>query len=253
MSEEKIIDRIKKLLNLSKSDNEEEAALAAARATELMLKHEIEEAQLGEVEEVEDVEEQEADRTGQRVPWKSTLQNGLALSQGCQMYTSTKWDSDKRKKFVAYMIVGQPSKVATIRYMYQYLSNEIDRLADRAYRVEHRECRASKVDPPSARAWKNAFRLGAASMIYSRLTEQRKKTHAKAKADGQSTALVVVAKAEEAVELHVKKHHPRMGKAAAASYSSGSGYGAGRAAGKKVGLGGGGKSLGAGAKQLGAG
>jgi GNAT superfamily N-acetyltransferase len=253
MSEEKIIDRIRKLLSLSKSANEHEAAQAAARAAELMLKHEIEEAQLGDEEVVEDVEEEQVDETGQRVPWKAHLQNGLALSMGCQMYTHRRYAGAGVGKMVCvYMIVGQPSKVATIKYMYQYLSAEVARLADVAYRQEHLECRRSGVEAPSARSWKNAFRLGAASTIFKRLMEQRKETHVKAAAAGQGTALVVVEKAQEDVAVFVKKHHPRMRQAAAASYSSGSGYSAGAKAGRGVGLGGGAR-LGAGARRLGSG
>ena len=43
---EKIIERIKKLLELSKSSNEHEAAIAASRAAELMMDHQISEAEI---------------------------------------------------------------------------------------------------------------------------------------------------------------------------------------------------------------
>lgn len=41
-----VLDKVRKLLELAKSANEHEAATAAARAAELMLKHQIEEADL---------------------------------------------------------------------------------------------------------------------------------------------------------------------------------------------------------------
>lgn len=246
MTNDKIIDRIKKLLSLSRSTNQHEAALAAAQAADLMLAHEIEEASLCEAESApEDVESGTLDECGKRrVPWKGTLANALTKSQGCRSYT------DKAGGLATIKIVGQPSKVATIRYMYAYLVSEVNRLADCEYRDEHEECKASGVPAPSARSWKNAFRLGAASTIGRRLLDQRKETHAEARISGQGSALVVVAKAQEAVETYVRRNVPGLRTGRRASYSSRSGYGAGVAAGKGVVLGGG-RGLGSGAKQLG--
>jgi len=258
MSEEKIIDRIKKLLSLSQSSNENEAAQAAAMAAELMLKHEIEEAQVvgaGEAPDViEEVEQESVAVSKQIVHWKGLILAGLAESMGCRMYYGNTYKTGKRQR--TYMVAGQESKRQTIKYMYAYLVEEVERLANFAYREEILENKKSKVpkdDWPSARAWKNAFRLGAASTINNRLCEQRRKTHKEADKAGQSQALVVVEKAAEAVEVFMKREVPNLKKGSAASFSSGSGYGAGRAAGKNVGLGGAGKTLGAGAKQIGSG
>jgi hypothetical protein len=49
----KVIDQIRKLLELAKSDNEHEAAAAAAAAQRLMSKHQIAEAELGGVDDSE--------------------------------------------------------------------------------------------------------------------------------------------------------------------------------------------------------
>jgi hypothetical protein len=264
MSEQKIIDRIRKLLNLANSANEHEAALAAAQATDLMLKHEIEEAQLADegAEELGEVDKESIDETGSIVPWKGNIAAGLAQSMGCQMYYGRSKYVRGQKQKRTYVIIGQESKRATIKYMYNYLCAELIRLADIAFRqailkhrAEEKEYRASGLSmgpPPSARSWKNAFRLGAASMIWTRLNAQRKETHRGAEAAGQTQALMVVAKNEEAVQVWIKANLGKLGKGRAGSFSSGSGYGAGREAGKTVGLGGSGKALGRGtAKQLG--
>lgn len=255
MSEEKIIDRIKKLLSLANSANENEAALAAALAAELMLKHEIAEARLVEDggELLEDVNAETIDHTASCVAWKGLIANGLAESLGCKMYYGRARVDGKRVR--SYVIVGQESKRSAIKYMYQYLVAELDRLSGPAYRMEVLECKHSDVPPPSARSWKNAFRLGAATTIHGRLTEQRKKTHKAAKAAGESQALIVVARAEEAVAAYMKKNIGKIHPGKLASYSSGSGFGAGRSAGRDVGLGSGSKALGRGGsvKQLGTG
>lgn len=253
MSEEKIIDRIKKLLSLANSTNEHEAAMAAGQAAELMLQHEIKEAQLCDTaDEPEDVDLMSLDESGQIIHWKGSLMAGLADSMGCKMHYH-KNRVYGRKASTSYNVVGQPSKVDTIRYMYSYLVGEVDRLADVAFRQEHIECRKSGVPSPSARSWKNSFRLGAAHTIATRLRAQREETHAAAADAGQGVGLMVIKKAEEAVGLYMKQKFPRMRRGAAASHSSSSGYGAGASAGKGVGLGSGGGRLGAGAKQLGGG
>ena len=274
MSEEKIIDKIRKLMTLANSANEHEAALAAARATELMLKHEIAEAQLATeegAEVIEVVERESIDESGSIIPWKGNLCAGLAQSMGCEFYYgSTKYVRGTKQKRT-YLIIGQESKRAMIKYMYDYLCAELIRLADSAFRkavlkqradyiAEVKEYKASGLDagpmpkPLSARSWKNGFRLGAASMIWNRLNKQRKETHQAAQEAGQTTALVVVAANAEAVQVWMKKNVGKMGKGRAGTTSSGSGYGAGREAGKSVGLGNRGRALGQSrAKQLGSG
>lgn len=268
MSDEKIIDKIRKLMKLATSANEHEAALAAAHATELMLKHEIDQAKLAEsddgAEELGEVDEESIDETGSIVPWKGNLAGGLAESQGCYFYYSATPYVRGQKQRRTYMIIGQESKRQTIKYMYQYLCAELIRLADEAFRkailkhrAEAKEYAASGLEmgpPPSARAWKNAFRLGAASMIWKRLNEQREETHKEAEESGQSAALVVVAKNAEAVQVWKKENVKKLSKGRGGVFSSGSGFAIGREAGKTVGLGGGERALGQGsAKQLGSG
>lgn len=243
---DKIIDRIRKLLALSESNNEHEAAAAAAQAADLMVKHEIEAAALTTPDnEPEDPTQETLDSSGRRVSWKGSLAHAISLSAGCRSYSASSRGGCKTQ------IVGPPSKLATVRYLYQYLTAEIDRLANKAYGAEHKECVDSNVPAPSARAWKNAFRLGASNTIAGRLLRQRRETQAAAAAAGQSAALVVVKNAEKAVDVYIAKNVGRLGKTSRAQYSSRSGYGAGASAGRGVSLGATGGSLGAGRKQLG--
>jgi len=251
---EKILDKIKKLLKLANSDNEHEAAAAAARATKLMLEYEIEEAMLADDDSglKEAVEEQALDETGNRVPWKLTLVSGLTRAFDCDCLYSwnIQWVKGKKKRVTVYKIIGQPSKLATVRYMYQYLVGEINRLADKAYGEEARERQASGIEAPPARGWKNGFRYGAATMIHQRLAEQRSETRREAQDAGKTQALVRINESALAVQSFKQQKYPRLGSAPAAVVSSRSGFSAGRAAGKSVSLGGGGPRLGAGAKRL---
>lgn len=245
--QEKILDRIKKLLSLANSSNEHEAALAAARATKLMLEHGIAEAQLEETDERENVGKIELEEGTKLPKWKSVVLNGLSIAFDCIHYYSRRRGAYGKRSTV-FIVVGQPSKTATITYMYTYLVKEIERLADAAYGEEARECQASGIERPGARAWKNAFRVGAAQTIASRVIKENKKVRAQAKAAGQS--LVRIDQDKTAVEVFVKNTVGPLGAGSGIKVSSRSGYAAGAAAGKNVGLGGG-KGLGAGNKRLG--
>ena len=242
-----ITSRVRKLLELAKSDNEHEAAAAAARAAELMLEHEIEladlEAAKPETEQrVDPAASDILDRWEKRVAWKGVIAYGLASSFGGTMYYH------RRGGAVEVVVIAGTSQVQGIRYMYSYLTGEVDRLADRAFAEERAECEASDVEPPSARAWKSAFRIGAAWEIHNRLTEQRKVTHTAAKAAGHGAALMIVDRQADACTAFARRVAPglftksgtmRAGQASSAGASSSAGYNAGKAAGASVNLGGG--------------
>ena len=246
-----MVDRVRKLLALANSANEHEAAAAAAQAADLMVKFEIEAAMLdtGCEPVVEGPENEILDRGSRnRVPWKITIAGGIANSVGGQVYTHGG----------TVHVIAQPGKMATISYLYAYLVSEVDRLANVAYGREVDECEASYVSRPSARSWKNAFRLGAAGVIRSRLSKQRAETKQAAKnkalaagnGSRSSTALATttaaletMAKGETAVREFIRKNVGPLGRASGATHSSSSGYGAGRQAGQSMGLGGGARGM----------
>lgn len=250
-----VLTKIRKLLELAKSTNEHEAATAAARAADLMLRHQIEEAdlQVATEEKPDPIVDEAIDQFGKRVAWKSYLIWGLAESFGCQPYYVTGGVSRE-------YVVGPASVMATIRYLYTYLSKEVIRLADEGYRIECDERHKSGVyDLPAARSWKASFRAGAAQTIRTRLREQRAVTFRVAREEGKTTALAVIDRQTEAVEKTMRARHPslykRDGKARSGSGFSGgrssrSGYESGVSAGRQVSLPGTSRQLGSGAKQL---
>lgn len=258
-----IITKIRKLLELSKSTNEHEAANAAARAADLMLKHQIEEADLeahGGEAKPDPITDEAIDERGKWVSWKGWLTMGLAEAFGCETYRTLEWSNTKNKTVDAHHCVGPASALETIRYMYAYLTKEIERLADEGYKTECEERLKSGLDTrhlPPARGWKASFRAGAANTIRARLEAQRKKTRAAAKELGQTTALAIVdkhreetiAKAQILAPWNYHKKGPNKGerKYGSATYtpSTTSGWDAGQSAGRNVNLGGN-KGLGSG-------
>lgn len=127
-----ILDKIRKLLALSKSASANEAAAAAAVAQRLMQEHRIAEAELetGEPTETAQLSADPIDTFGKRsVYWKEQLCGGLLRLHGCKGWKETTWTGNTCVRRL--QIVGRASDVANVRYLYAWLTSEIERLAQR--------------------------------------------------------------------------------------------------------------------------
>lgn len=236
---ERALDRVRKLLELSKSNNEHEAAQAAARAADLMLQHKIEEAELDTETEPEEAEEAVIGRDGRRVTWKLVLVGGIAKSMGGSAYYST---FGRLMAEATYRVVAPSGAMPTIRYLYQYLVTEVNRLAEARWE-EHRrvvveDYGLSRGSLQSARAWKSSFRVGCARAIRDRLQEQREKSLGKARKAQQSAALAVIDRERALVDAYLEANVGPLGagRPSSAGSSAPSGYSAGVQAGKEVSL-----------------
>lgn len=185
MTDDKITARIRDLLKLASSDNVHEAGNAAAQAQALMSKYAITEAMVdvgADADELEEVIEVGLlhKHDAQNMPsWKRTLCTVMCKVNQCHGYS---FGNELR-------IIGRPGDATTVRYLFSYVSREINRLAD----VEA-ELRGSP-----GRTWKNNFRLGAVQEVNSRLREAFKGVRAQMKQDadrgdtmGTGTALACV-------------------------------------------------------------
>ena len=157
-----------KLLRLATSDNPHEAALAAQRAQEILDRFEITQAMLEDSqtrpepeEEIENFEEKQAplDQFGMQIEhWKSYLSSVIATANACCVFS-------QRKEYIGFVrqrsflhIVGRPTDVEKVRYLYGYLVGETDRLCRR----RGKGC---------GRTWMNQFRLGVVDTLAQRLRE----------------------------------------------------------------------------------
>lgn len=168
---EKILGRVKRLLQLSRSDNEFEAANAAARAAVLIEEHQLSEAMLRLDDEdaappekiIEEyplegeVQHERWQKPHKRVTWKSNIAWGVSRAVGCRYWY-------KNNQIRAF---GRESAVQAWSYMCLYLFREIDRLAEEGWQKQL----AAGSSDASARAWKNAFRVGASTTISNRLED----------------------------------------------------------------------------------
>lgn len=253
---EKIIDRIKKLLALAASSNEHEAANAAARAAELMVEHQIEMAEvnvIGAGEETPEPMDSAVTDPVKNALWKGIISHGIALANGCgSLYARA-----ERGKVLKFY--GPASAVAACVYVFHYLVNEVERLADAGWETALEENPMHSPTPGEKKRWTTSFKRGAAGVIQDRLKTLREDTFERmrraftARGDVQkSTALVLVkAQAQEVVKYGREKFNIR-GQGFVnirAGVSDANAYERGKAAGRDVNLGGN-RALGAGARQL---
>lgn len=209
----KVIDQIRKLHRLSQSPNNHEAALAAARAAELMLRYQVDTAMLdADLEAPEDVVgEHTVERLTKVIYWRASILGALAKTMGCEMLLQTRRARERFsgkivERRMEYRIIGSAQNAEAIRYMYAYFCKEIAVLADRAFdaRIEAR----AKIK--SVRSYKNAHRSAAAGVVANRLLEARERhlaELARAIAGNASLerALVRMSAEQEAVKRYVEK------------------------------------------------
>lgn len=178
MSHEKILERIRRLLALSRSENLNEAGNAARAAQRLMSEHQIDEAQVsfdaGEAD-APFADEEIAD-FGQRTShWRSIVLDGLASANGARAYLRAYKLAGVRHSTVR--VLGPRAAVATVRYLFEYLIRQVEELV-----LRHEEA--------SVR-WKNAFRLGAAAMLRTRLVEAAEDARRRAARDGNRAGALI--------------------------------------------------------------
>ncbi len=253
-AQEKIADKIRRLLALSESSNEHEAALAASKAQELILKYAVSQEAIrasGGKSEDEGPIEPEAfgDYRGRIPDWHTSLMTAMEAS----FMVDTYYTAGRR-----LWVVGRPTARAAFIQTHNFLVAQIDQLMDAAWK---------KVKPPplkgnggvgdyygryeraeragEARRWKRSFALGAVTTVRQRLALDRKALNEKAERaalphnaaaplaiEARQTALVLRSHYDEA-QAWTKAHRKELGLRTVSRQgaSSSDGYAQGRAAG----------------------
>jgi hypothetical protein len=139
-----IKSKVRKLLALSKSSNENEAAAALEKANKLMEEH-----ALGE----KDVQlESERVKSNKRyVAWKAIVANAVSWLYGCHSYKDT--GTGER------VFTGESLDAFMAREMYSYLIKTIERCAEK------------NIHKNAKRKFRQSFRYGMASHIYDRIIQ----------------------------------------------------------------------------------
>lgn len=178
--EEKVVDKIRKLLALSTSPNEAEAAAAFEKAHALLRMYNLSMADIHDAPESAVTETTIAGKSEQK--WRSRLLHLVATNNYCAMAVM------KGIGNFSYQIFGREANVASTLIMYDYLSKTVRRISERAREIVPN---FSYVD----------FRFAMIERLGERMEEMRKAETA------ETTALVVVD--TEAWDA-LRKAHPRM-------------------------------------------
>lgn len=221
---EVILSRIQKLLALTTSSNENEAAVAASKAQELLLKYNLSMTQ---------VEGYNAEKTlpiieqivgsGNLPDWQSRLAGVVARNNLCSVFTSGS----------RLVWVGRETNIQVGRYLTDTLMSDLERLATEYWNgiLFARKFGFAKGEELTihGRVWKQGFYFGAIEVISKRLRESK----ASLAQDGNMSALIV--KEDTSVAQYLRDHYNLR-------YSSGhrnlaqSGFSTGKEAGATVGF-----------------
>lgn len=180
------IDKVVRLLRLAKSDNPHEAALAAAKAQEIIDRHKLSASDLGEGtgasladEPIADFKAAPLEEGSSIASWKSRLAMVIAGANQCRVYLN-------RGHGAGIAIVGRASDAEAVRYLYAWLVREVDRLADRD-------------GAGLGRTWRNNFRIGVVETIASRLRAQKEETRAAVKDEARAVNPNAIVRVEQAI------------------------------------------------------
>jgi hypothetical protein len=207
VTNETITRRIAKLLDLAnrKAGNEAEAQAAAAKAQELLLRHNLDLADVeGRIDDdgdplVEDTKVQPGQRTR---TWERDLFFKVCHGFNCRgLYTSpNRWS-----KTYQYHFVGRRSSVEVAQYMFEYLKNALNDVAAKAWKESKAEIEEAGAYQVNGRTWKYDFLMGAVRSIGERFYQEKERFKQESV---KGRAMIRVSGTE--VDLFVKDKYPRL-------------------------------------------
>lgn len=127
-----IIEKVQRLLALSKSNNIHEATTAARLANKLIDEYRLSMFDIeNAVEEASEPIEEDSEyiyQSGKVTPWKHNLVILLSKHYACAVWNDTSFNTGRQVS--RYRLVGKRSDIGICRYMYSWLTLECQRLAD---------------------------------------------------------------------------------------------------------------------------
>lgn len=221
-----ITSKIRKLL--AKAENAgtpEEAQIYNDKATELMLKHQIEEAELGDPEGTQKIEVFSVVVTGY-AKQKAALMVGIAQAFSCQVVRTYGLGGGANR----LTVYGWASDLESVKTLYASLEVQAERQAATAF-ANHKHLYDWAAE--NGRSFKTSFYHGFAQQVYTRLLQQRR---AAQQGVSTGTALALVDRSK-AVKQHMAQENPNLKKASPSRTTSRDGFRSGRVAGDQADLG----------------
>lgn len=223
MTEKSILELLRRLLALSQSPNEHEAAAAMAKAQELLFKHNLTMAAVETytngikdkpkiIKDFTDIESGKNDGD-----WKAILVATIARNNFCEVIRIRGFKGDQG------VIIGQQMNTEVVKELYLWVAEQLEREAIKAI--------SNYRGPDRLPTFKRAFFKGAISVIGGRLRAQWEKLRRETET---STALVV--RNEAMLKAFIEEDFGKLRKGRATRNKSLDGRMAGREAGARADL-----------------
>ena len=220
-----ILEKIRKVQGYLKSYNPNEAAVAAAKLTEMLLKHNIDISQIPQSERKRDPFTKQTIRTEtkQQIPeWKISIGFSVAKANLCRMVTSY----DSREVY----FLGRESNVEVTQFIYETCTRDLQAMADTFWYVIKDVLKGDGTETIHGRTWKMQFLTGAAAGVQQKLREEIERWRNE---NTNANALIVTNDSE--LQVYMKSIFPNLGTHSSSSYvRGGNAYGLGVATGKNI-------------------
>ena len=184
---ERVIEKVKKLLNLAnhKNTTEEEATAAMGMVQDILGRYNLSMAQ---VHESNGKEKSTAEGKRVKEEWDKSamdeyqqhLMNALAKNHYCIYFIGRKWVQSKSGRWMRkpyHMVIGKEANVITVKLMFEYLNGTIDRLVNIEY-------------PPPTNLSRSAisWREGCSARLQQRLYDKRYEADHKQEEEAKQSA-----------------------------------------------------------------
>jgi hypothetical protein len=189
MTHEEALRKAIGCLKLSKSANQDEAALAASMAQKIIDKYQLDvnnidfdaQADARDKEEVQDYGYSDPlDDVRYFKPWMLYLASTVARANSCRIvYQKVDSIGDGKCRGAKIKVIGRPSDVAATRYLHGFLKREVDRLCEE-------NCKGN------SSTYKRQFKLGVVETIRVKLEQQRRSTFEEARAEQSNNQMALV-------------------------------------------------------------
>lgn len=233
MIDESILAKIRKVQGYLKSDNINEAAVAAAKLTELLIKHNIDLSDIpSEQRKADPFVNVATDTESQRLlDWRVEMANAIAKANLCKLVISgshLQW-------------LGRESNVAVAQYIYETTANQLQAMADGLWYAIRAALAGSGANMMHGRTWKTDYLNGAATGVRMKLEEETLTMRAE-----YANVNALMLTNEHELRQYTNDQYSRLGNSGRSVRSGGNAYGAGVITGRNVsfrsGIGSGGSS-----------
>lgn len=183
-SRQKLMDKIDKLLRLSRSPNEHEASLAASMAQKMMDEHNLTMAEI-EPTRKEDIGSVPFMKSKKIPTWEQKFLVRLSRCYDCSVF----FKKNRLDRNQSVHVVGHKNNIPVFISMYMYLREIISAKADKEA-IRARTMRDELPTKKSFIQFKLSFSHGCSDRIVERINESRKERLKEKDKEGKGTALI---------------------------------------------------------------